>query len=400
MQWRKEFDFPPSFGFFIGTTVTLLIASIYLEALFFIGIVALAIGLTSGYYVRYITNNIFLMNTRSTIRMFPDDEDMFLLTIKNTGKLPVFASKLTFFCENNISVLDIQDLSNGRYKDSYCFPLTIMPNQTRQYRLKVKANKRGPARVSEIKLELKDILGMIRGVLYFDPVFKTDFIVYPTLAPVKRIERLVQIQQGDRPQAYSYFQDPTLTVGTRDYISGDSFKQIHWKASARLPEIQTKILEKTTSLTWTLLLNITTNQSKSHSMVDPNLEKNISFMAFLCQYAVQKNIPFSIYVNVRAKGKVPVYHLDVGGGRPHLMKAFELLARIRHDSITTPMAQMLSIVDRKLDNHAVIILVGENSGEKEQSFYSKWHSTGRPLYLIDDQGNTFHYKSRVSGKVI
>jgi uncharacterized protein (DUF58 family) len=400
MQWRKEFDFPTSFGFFIGTTVTLLLASIYLEALFFIGIVALALGVLSVYYVRYITNHIFLLNTKRAVRMFPEDEDMILLTIKNTGKLPVFASTLTFFCDNQISVLGVSELSSGRFKDSYSFPLSIMPYQTRQYQLKIRADKRGPSRITEIKLEVKDILGMVRGLLYFDPLYKTDFIVYPKVIPIKRIEKLVQIQQGERPHAFSYFQDQTLTVGTRDYILGDSFKQIHWKASARMPVLQTKILEKTTSLSWTLILNITSSKGDTVSMVDPNLENNISYMAYLCQYAVQKNIPFSIHVNVRAKGKTPVYHLDTGQGRPHLMKAFELLARIRHDSISMPMARMLTIIDRKLDNQAVIILVGDSSGENEQAFYMKWHSTGRPIYLIDEQGNTLPYKSNVRGRVI
>lgn len=400
MQWRKEYDFPTSFGFFIGTTVLLLFASIYLEALFFIGIVALALGLMSVYYVRYITNHIYMLNEKRAVRMFPEDEDMILLTFKNTGKLPVFASSLTFFCDNQISVLGTREISNGKFKDSYSFSLTIMPNQTRQYQLKVRGNKRGPSRVTEFKLEVKDILGMVRGIMYFDPLFRTNFIVYPKVNPVKRIEKLVQIQQGDRPFAFSYFQDQTLTVGTRNYISGDTFKQIHWKASARMPEMQTKILEKTTSLSWTLLLNITSARGNTLSMVDPNLEKNISYMAFLCKYAVLKNIPFSIHVNVRAKGKVPVYHLDVGQGRPHLMKAFELLARIRHDSITAPMSRMLSIVDRKIDNQAVIILVGDIPDEKEQTYYEKWHNEGRPIYQIDEQGNTLPYKSSVRGRVI
>lgn len=400
MQWRKETDLPSSFGFFIGTSILLLFASIYIEALFFIGIVALAVGLSSVYYVRYITNQIALQNVKRAVRMFPEDEETILLTFRNNGKLPIFSSTFSFFTDNQVSVKGVKELANGRFKDNYCFPLTIMPNETRQYQLKIKANKRGPARISEIKLEVKDLLGMVRGVMYFDSVYKKDFIVYPTADPVKGIERLIQIQQGERPYAFSYFQDPTLTVGTRDYIIGDSFKQIHWKASARKPELQTKILEKTTSLSWTLILNITTTKGDSLSIVDPNLEQNISYMAFMCQYATQKNIPFSIYVNIRARGKVPVFHLDVGQGRPHLMKALELLARIRHDSLITPMAHMLSLVDRKLDNQAVIIAVGDIDGTKEQSYYSKWQNARKPFYHIDTQGNTVPFRGQLGRRVI
>src|SRR5699024_12843334 len=42
------------------------------------------------------------------------------------------------------------------------------------------------------------------------------------------------------------FSDPLMTNGTRGYIPEDSMRDIHWKASAKTGELQTRLYDKMT----------------------------------------------------------------------------------------------------------------------------------------------------------
>ena len=49
-----------------------------------------------------------------------------------------------------------------------------------------------------------------------------------------------------------------LTAGVREYRFGDSLKRIHWKSTARLGRLQTKVYEPTTTVDISLCLDVRT----------------------------------------------------------------------------------------------------------------------------------------------
>ena len=51
---------------------------------------------------------------------------------------------------------------------------------------------------------------------------------------------------GDTTRATPCILDPLRTVGTRDYRPEDSFRHIHWKATARAGGLQVRVFEPTT----------------------------------------------------------------------------------------------------------------------------------------------------------
>ena len=49
-----------------------------------------------------------------------------------------------------------------------------------------------------------------------------------------------------RQRTVSDLADPLRTVGVRDYHPEDSFRHLHWKATARAQQLQVRVFEPTT----------------------------------------------------------------------------------------------------------------------------------------------------------
>ena len=56
----------------------------------------------------------------------------------------------------------------------------------------------------------------------------------------------------------SLFTDPTLFAGTRPYAAGDALRSVHWRASARTAQLQTKRFEPALSRQQMIVLDVQT----------------------------------------------------------------------------------------------------------------------------------------------
>nr|WP_239454221.1 DUF58 domain-containing protein [Bacillus suaedaesalsae] len=155
-----------------------------------------------------------------------------------------------------------------------------------------------------------------------------------------------------------------MISGVRDYTPNDSFQQIHWKASARMGTLQTKVLEKTTHRKWTFVLNILEQGRNGLQLsVAKDLEKRLSHLAYLFQMAEKQGATFEIYVNILARNDLQLLHLKEGSGKDHVIRGLELLARIDHMSATVRVSSFIKKIDMKLRQSSTVILCGISKDE-------------------------------------
>ncbi|MCW5849612.1 MAG: DUF58 domain-containing protein [Anaerolineae bacterium] len=126
-------------------------------------------------------------------------------------------------------------------------------------------------------------------------------IVYPRVVPLEELGFPGKEPFGEAKARQPIFQDPLRTVGVRDYQPADSFRHVHWKASARQQRLQTKVYEPTITQRLVLFLNIAT-YAQPWMGIDPDRQEHaISVAASIAFHASQRRYAVGLVAN----GSVP-----------------------------------------------------------------------------------------------
>ncbi|MFD1737661.1 DUF58 domain-containing protein [Bacillus salitolerans] len=356
-DWTKQTFKPESATVLLVIVVFLSILNYFMLSLTLsIMLVSVIVVFTIAHlYHKYVT--LDLVNKRKIIRVFPDESVTVPFNISGKSIVALFYGKLSFRLSNTVRLTNAQFEIERNEDTEYYLDVS---SGRKDHHLHIQAKKRGRAVMRQIEIQVFDPLFIGNSSFLFKPFYGTEILILPKMTPVKGIEKLVTYQVGNQPNSHSYFQDPLLISGIRGYQHTDSFQQIHWKASARTGELQTKILEKTTHLKWTILLNVLEDQEyHSYSLsFSRNLENHISHIAYLLQIAEKQGISVELFVNILAKNHFQLLHLEEGAGKEHVIRGLELLARIDYSSATLKPERFLKRVESKLAGSFCVILCG------------------------------------------
>lgn len=121
---------------------------------------------------------------------------------------------------------------------------------------RIRGSQRGIYRFGPASLTSGDIFGA-RQRQEEAPGTET-LVVYPRLVPVQ-----ARALPSDRPVGAwlarrRIVEDPLRFAGVRPYVPGDNPRYIHWKASSRLGQMQTKVYDPSANLAMVLALDVQT----------------------------------------------------------------------------------------------------------------------------------------------
>lgn len=167
-----------------------------------------------------------------------------------------------------------------------CHYKTLAPSKSHELPFRIHSTRRGFFRIGPAVVESSGPFGLVQRFLVGKQV---DFLtVLPRVVPIEK--GLVQGQHPIHlvPRRRSIFEDPSRFLGVRDYLPGDSLRQIHWKATARSRDIKVKLFEPAV-LTGALLaidMNYSSYQKsvKEKEKIDSLLELTITAAASLGEY--------------------------------------------------------------------------------------------------------------------
>lgn len=380
MSWNQEHSIPKKiYGTLFWSVPLLFLIAVFINSplVFGLGVLFTLFILLNHLYLQYVSKNTTVFDEIEVIRMFPDDTRNITIPLENKGKFPVLNGEISFTFYDYDGAIEVVE-SKGIQEESYSFPFTLLPLTRKKREIEVKALKRGVAQIRTIEYTVHDLLKLSYLRLHYRDYFRREMIVYPTPKSITGLDQVVQQRQGDIPRQRSPHEDVMMTMGTREYTSGDAFNRVNWKASARTNSLQTKIYEKTTILNWTIVVNIF-NKDRSKLTIK-NLEEVLSHAAFLCQFATKNHISFELYINTRVP-KFTFIHIPPANGKDHLMKALEILARVSKYTITTPPIEVLKMVKMRTGSNPFIFHLGSFSQE-EDNFYREWQRTGAKVYRV------------------
>ena len=206
-------------------------------------------------------------------------------------------------------------------------------------------------------------------------------IVYPLVVPLPELGFPGKHPFGDHKATQPIFEDPNRTVGVRDYHPEDTFKRIHWKATARHQELQVKVYEPTISQHLVIFLNVATFP-KPWMGVDPvRQEHAITVAASIAYHAAAKRYGVGLIANGSVPKSDQPIKVPPGRDPDQLTRILEALAAVTRYA-TTNIEQLLSAESPHLPWGATLVVVTAVVTEELLAAMVRLRGAGRRLALV------------------
>lgn len=306
----------------------LMVSVVFRQNLLFLMTLLLAlIGGISYLWTRYCLVGVTYRRKFGSDRIFYGEETDLHIEMVNAKPLP-----LAWLRAEDEFPEEVQ-LSGGRLYYSHLPRRRLLNNLvslrwyervTRHYRLR--GIRRGAWEFGPLSLESGDIFGLaIRRARSEE---KQTLLVYPKIVPLTSLGLPARRPFGDFKTPQRLVQDPLRPMGTREYQPGDSFRYIHWKASARQPTLQTKVFDPSASRPLAIFLNVNTFEFIWEGL-DLELEEfAVTAAASIARYAWEQGYQVGLYVNSVAVPTGERIRLKPSNHPDQFLRILEALARV------------------------------------------------------------------------
>jgi uncharacterized protein (DUF58 family) len=161
--------------------------------------------------------------------------------------------------------------------------MALLPGAQSCRRVMLRPMRRGYYVFGQAELRAADLLGMfeVDGIAEM----RDTLIVYPHVFPLEELGIPTREPYGALQALRGLIDDPVRIIGARDYEFGDSFRQIHWKATAHRGALQTRVLEYTSDPTAILFLNVATFEQAWRGSDPVRFEWAVSVAASIATWA-------------------------------------------------------------------------------------------------------------------
>lgn len=163
----------------------------------------------------------------------------------------------------------------------------------RSYRLH--CPRRGFYPFGPVEMEAGDIFGLFSRKRRIEP--REWLIVYPRVESLADLGLPPKEPFGPVKADTPLFEDPIRTVGVRDHRAEDGFGRIHWKATARRQQLQSRVYEPATGHNLVLVLNVATLAKHWQGYIPEQLERVVSIAASIAAHASEQRWPVGIIAN-------------------------------------------------------------------------------------------------------
>jgi len=322
------------------------------EWLFFTFLFGTFITFMQYFYMIKAGNGLLYINDKKINRMNINDEDDWVLSFHNKG-LPILRANLIIKFNNRIEPTNIPYTAISSAFEVR-IPFKAMYGEEVEIKIPILAKKRGIATIQSLEIHIPHLFGSGVVILNYSGLFNHRRLIFPIRKFVSMHKKELSFLMGYQDTKTSLYFDPTQPIGVREYQNGDSFQYIHWKASARSQQLQTKVFTNIHAKSWMIFLNM-----EASKPFNPELENLISYTAYLVDFAIKENIPFSLAINAKTFNKSLYYYLSEGEGSIHRQQAMEMLAYLSVSSFTVPCHLMIKHVSDIHMSPPFVIHVGE-----------------------------------------
>lgn len=248
--------------------------------------------------------------------------------------------------------------------------LALGPGGRYTIRYELQGRRRGLYRLGPLRLESGDLLG--QEEYRAGGTEQSLLTVYPRIVPLDKLGLPSLSPFGHLRSRERLYADPSRVGGLRDYLPGDSARDVHWSASAADGTLQVKTYEPAMSLPTALLLDIDP-AGYERWQAPVATELGIVVAASLAVALGNARQEIALFTNGHdpLAAEEGIAGLAMGKGQAHLVRLLELLARIEStpgsersspDPAGARTRAMLDAARAHLPWGATIIAIGPEGG--------------------------------------
>ena len=250
-------------------------------------------------------------------RAFLNDKITIRLSVHNAGSLPVVWLRLADSLPTELAGAE-----------TFRKVVSIGPRSRRRFEYVLQPVRRGYYQIGPLFLYSGDVLGLAEERARQGAV--DHLTVYPRIIPFAKLDLPSRSPMGTLRHHQPIFEDPTRVRGKRDYVAGDSLRNVDWKATAILGRLQVKQFEPSIALETAIFLNLNTSDYYYRTSIDAT-ELGIVVAASIANWVAGHKQTVGFATNgtdvLSPDGRAAV--LPPEKGRGHLMRILDVLARIQ-----------------------------------------------------------------------
>lgn len=313
----------------IGGLLLILGLAVHGGGPFLIGLVLLLGAGTSFLSHRHCLDRVEFRRAFTPRRAFYGEEITLTLEVTNRKPLPLAWLELTDELPEEVVPKRgrvIPSLRQRRQHLVHLFSLRWYERVRR--RVTVTCTARGYFPMGPARVRSGDLFGITSQGKDLESA--DHLIVYPKVVPLEALGIPALHPLGDHRSRRPLLEDPTRTIGVRDYQATDPLRRVHWKATARLGRLQTRQYEATTVHRLAIFLNMDTlgEYAEYRGFVRPLLELNVMVAASVAAWADAEGHPVGLIANGYLPEGLRRVRLAPALGSKHLTSILEALAKV------------------------------------------------------------------------
>lgn len=345
------------------------------------GIIVIVLAIAMRLWWDHAVRNLTYARTFSSNRAFYGDEVVMELTATNSKPLPLTRVDVVEQTNPQANVRNQKLFPSANTRNMHLqsmFSLGMYERVTQKFILD--CDHRGWQYFGPTTLTANDPFGVTQRRM--EVAERSGVLVYPRMVPMSSFVVSARQPLGDHKPATPLVEDPMRIAGVRPYVPGDSPKRIHWRATARTGELQTRLFEPSASPVAAIFLDTITFSHLWEGQNSDVLELSIVVAASMARQLIESRHQVGLYANAPVSDKSRSVRISPGRRGGQLQKILEHLAMLRPafgDNIQTMISRELS---RLPWGATVVVITSHVSAEFQRSILRMARSGGTGRFVI------------------
>jgi uncharacterized protein (DUF58 family) len=321
-----------------------------------VGVGLILIALVSNWWKRVALVGVTYEREFDVNHVFPGEPVTMTITVANRKPVPL--TWLQFRDQAPVAPEEAGKLAiiASEIKESFTLETSLSLNAyERTFRtVRFRFPRRGFYNIGPVRYLSGDIFTLFTIEREHD--YLDRLIVYPKVWPLETLTLPAKEMFGELNVRRSLFTDPIKTQGIRDYQPQDRFRDVHWKATARRGDLQTKIYDPSSGMTVVTFLNVATYAKHWMGFNPDLLERAVSVTASIASYCAEQKWGIGVLANGSVPRSDQPIRVPPGRSPDQLMRILEGLAAVT-EFATGSIDRLMDIESRRLPMAATFVLV-------------------------------------------
>ncbi|MFQ5594029.1 MAG: DUF58 domain-containing protein [Anaerolineae bacterium] len=270
------------------------------SALLLIAVLLVTVLPVSWLWNRLVLRRVAYERSLTEQRVFAGETVDLSVSLANAKLLPIPWLKVEDLVPSDLE-LSGRSLGSSHIprRNSLTHTTSLGPYEAMRWGYTIECKKRGFFFFGPARLSSGDIFGLFQQDREDDSMDR--LIVYPRVVDLPELGFPGKDPFGEQKAAQRLFEDPSRTIGVREYHPEDSMKRVHWKATARQGDLQVKVYEPTITQQLVVFLNVATFPQPWMGVNVGRQEQVISIAASTAFHATSRKFAVGLIAN----GSVP-----------------------------------------------------------------------------------------------